>query len=197
MRKINFLVITESFVYKTGLRSLLEEMSFTGKIHYSEDLSQIGKSNADYIFVDSDIPDMKDLYKQVRSGDKEEWPVLIALTHHRKDNNLLSSGFFKHFLDLSQPKSEILHSLVEITKNNLPPNKATVREEKLSEREKSILRFVALGYTNKEIAEKLFISMHTVITHRKNITRKLGIKTVSGLTVYAILNQLIDMNNVG
>ncbi|MCD6201734.1 MAG: response regulator transcription factor [Bacteroidales bacterium] len=172
-------------------------MSVTGKIHYSEDLSQIEKSNADYIFVDTGLPDVQDLYKQVRSGHAEGWPVLIALTHHRKDKNLLSSGLFRHSLDLSQPKSEILHSLVEITKNNFSPNKASVREEKLSEREKSILRFVALGYTNKEIAEKLFISMHTVITHRKNITRKLGIKTVSGLTVYAILNQLIDMNSMG
>ncbi len=197
MRKINFLIITESFVYKTGIRFLLEEMYVTGKIHYSEDLSQIEKSNADYIFVDTDLPDVKDLYKQIRSGNEGVWPVLIALIHHRKDKDLVSSGIFRHFLDLSQSKSEILHALAEITKNSFPPDRAPVREEKLSEREKSILRFVALGYTNKEIAEKLFISMHTVITHRKNITRKLGIKTVSGLTVYAILNQLIDMNNVG
>jgi DNA-binding CsgD family transcriptional regulator len=51
---------------------------------------------------------------------------------------------------------------------------------------------VALGFTNKEIAERLFISTHTFITHRKNITRKIGIKTVSGLTVYALLNHLIE-----
>ena len=55
---------------------------------------------------------------------------------------------------------------------------------------------VARGLTNKEIAEDLFISTHTVITHRKNIVRKLGIKTVSGLTVYAILNKIIDMTDL-
>ncbi|HMM10932.1 MAG TPA: response regulator transcription factor [Bacteroidales bacterium] len=64
-------------------------------------------------------------------------------------------------------------------------------DQQLSERETEILRLVALGLTNIEISEKLFISVHTVMTHRKNITRKLGIKTVSGLTVYAILNKLI------
>ncbi len=66
----------------------------------------------------------------------------------------------------------------------------------LSERELSILKLVALGNTNNEIAERLFISTHTVMTHRKNITRKLGIKTVSGLTVYAILNQHIKMEEI-
>ena len=53
-----------------------------------------------------------------------------------------------------------------------------------------------MGYANKEIAEKLFISIHTVISHRKNITDKLGIKSISGLTVYAILNKLIDTENI-
>ncbi len=66
----------------------------------------------------------------------------------------------------------------------------------LSEREEIVLREVALGKTNKEIADNLCISAHTVITHRKNITRKLGIKTVSGLTVYAMLNNLIQIDEI-
>lgn len=65
-------------------------------------------------------------------------------------------------------------------------------ENELTHREKEILRQVAMGYSNKEIAEGLHISIHTVITHRKNITGKLGIKSISGLTVYAIINRLID-----
>jgi DNA-binding CsgD family transcriptional regulator len=66
----------------------------------------------------------------------------------------------------------------------------------LSEREKDVLQLVALGHSNKEIAEKLFISIHTVISHRKNITEKLGIKSISGLTVYAILNKMIDTEHI-
>ena len=72
---------------------------------------------------------------------------------------------------------------------------ADVREE-LSEREKEILVCVARGMLNKEIADQNNISIHTVISHRKNITRKIGIKTVAGLTVYAILNGLIDVNSI-
>ena len=68
--------------------------------------------------------------------------------------------------------------------------------EELSVREKEILVSVAKGKLNKEIADEYNISIYTVISHRKNITRKTGIKTVSGLTVYALLNNLIDLNTV-
>ncbi len=61
----------------------------------------------------------------------------------------------------------------------------------LSRRELEVLQLVACGYLNKEIADKLSISMHTVISHRQNITQKLQIKTVPGLTIYALLNDLI------
>jgi len=53
-----------------------------------------------------------------------------------------------------------------------------------------------MGKTNKEIAENLFISIHTVITHRKNITSKLGIKSISGLTVFAIINGFVSIEDV-
>ena len=68
--------------------------------------------------------------------------------------------------------------------------------EELSDREKEILVSVARGLLNKEIADRHNISINTVITHRKNITRKIGIKTVAGLTAYAILNNLIDINEI-
>ena len=62
----------------------------------------------------------------------------------------------------------------------------------LSDRERDVLVLVARGYTNKEIASELNISPHTVISHRKNIVHKTGIRSVAGLTVYAVLNKLID-----
>ena len=68
--------------------------------------------------------------------------------------------------------------------------------EELSAREKEILVCVAKGMLNKEIADYYNISVYTVITHRKNITRKTGIKTVAGLTVYALLNNLIDYSSI-
>ena len=66
----------------------------------------------------------------------------------------------------------------------------------LSDREKEIVKEIARGLTNKEIADKLFISVFTVTTHRKNITQKLGIKTIAGLTVYALMNRLISPEEI-
>lgn len=65
----------------------------------------------------------------------------------------------------------------------------------LTSREKEILVKVASGHSNKQIADQLNLSVHTVITHRKNITHKTGIKTIAGLTVYALLNNLITTPN--
>ena len=68
--------------------------------------------------------------------------------------------------------------------------------EELSEREKDVLIQVVKGLSNKEIADVLCISMHTVISHRKNIARKLNIHSTAGLTIYAIVNKLVDLNTL-
>ena len=69
-------------------------------------------------------------------------------------------------------------------------------EYALGDREKDIIRCVAKGKSNKEIAEELFISVHTVATHRRNISSKLGIHSAAGLTIFALINNLVDLNEV-
>lgn len=66
----------------------------------------------------------------------------------------------------------------------------------LSAREIEVLVLVTKGYINKEIADKLNIGLTTVISHRKNITEKLGIKSVSGLAIYAVMNGYIDADSI-
>lgn len=71
-----------------------------------------------------------------------------------------------------------------------------VETEQLSQREREIVICVVKGMTNKEIAEHLFLSIHTVNTHRRNIARKLEIHSAAGLTIYAIVNKLVDLSEV-
>lgn len=68
--------------------------------------------------------------------------------------------------------------------------------EELSDRERDVLIQVVRGLSNKEIADVLCISTHTVITHRKHITRKLNIHSTAGLTIYAIVNHLVDLSSL-
>lgn len=115
----------------------------------------------------------------ITSSNEEEHDFITDLTI-----DLLASGS-----TIQQTVSEILNS-----NGNQPP--VTQESSELTPREKDVLKLVASGNTNKEIADQLFISFHTVISHRKNITEKLGIKSISGLTVYAILNKLIDTDTI-
>lgn len=69
-------------------------------------------------------------------------------------------------------------------------------QDALSQREREIVICVVKGMTNKEIAEKLFLSIHTVITHRRNISKKLQIHSAAGLTIYAIVNKLVTLSDV-
>lgn len=69
-------------------------------------------------------------------------------------------------------------------------------QESLSQREKEIIICVVKGMTNKAIADKLFLSIHTVITHRRNIARKLQIHSPAGLTIYAIVNKLVELGDI-
>ena len=101
--------------------------------------------------------------------------------------------------DLFVPAVEILEEKVD-TQENLADNgtKGVAHTASLlSDREREIVHLVVCGLSNKQIAANLFISLNTVLTHRKNIARKLNIHSVAGLTIYAIVNKIVDINELG
>ena len=118
---------------------------------------------------------------------------IIALCHGAVDDELLHE--FDGVINLYDSPGRVHHKL----RQALEQTRTTAQPEgyELSEREREILVAVARGLTNREIADQYFISIHTVISHRKNITRKTGIKTIAGLTVYALLNNMISEADLG
>lgn len=89
-------------------------------------------------------------------------------------------------------KEDVLLNLIN-SQLDAPTEKAEERTA-LSPREENVVTLVAKGLTNKEIAAKLSLSIHTVITHRRNIAKKLQIHSPSGLTIYAITNKLVSID---
>ena len=79
---------------------------------------------------------------------------------------------------------------------NLPPMPQMLQQKILSDRELEVLALIVQGYINKEIADKLNIGLTTVITHRKNIMDKLGMKSVSALTIYAVMHGYVDIHQI-
>lgn len=96
------------------------------------------------------------------------------------------------------PQETLIEQLQQIftTENAAGTSGNSEGNKELSSREIDVLKLIVKGITNKEIADKLNISLNTVLTHRKNITAKLGIKTVSGLTFYAIMNGIISGDDI-
>lgn len=91
---------------------------------------------------------------------------------------------------------KILEAISEVGLNldNIEREYLDCEAVSLSERESEIIKLIAEGYTNGRIAEKLFISDHTVTTHRKNIMKKLGVRNTAGIVLYAVKTELVSPN---
>lgn len=109
-------------------------------------------------------------------------------------------------LNICQDEQHIAKSIVMLRSMGHPSHPAKMHGKKeeqppteqalLSAREQEVLVLLVRGLINKEIADRLCISLTTVITHRKNITEKLGIKSLSGLTIYAIMQGLVEVDSI-
>jgi DNA-binding NarL/FixJ family response regulator len=127
---------------------------------------------------------------------KSEYPkmTLIALVYQYVEPSLLK--LFHGTLDIRDSKNFIDEKIDDIYASVNIDEPQNENSYELSKRETSVLILIAKGLMNKEIADKLNISIHTVISHRKNITRKTNIKSAAGLAMYALMNNLIEEGNL-
>ena len=123
----------------------------------------------------------------------------IVLTPSRSASASLS-GF--HSICTNQPEPMLIHQLLMLQQHahaggrNMPPMPQILQQNVLTAREIEVMVLIVQGYINKEIADRLSIALSTVITHRKNIMEKLGVKSVSALTIYAVMHGYIDINTI-
>lgn len=186
------LVAETSYLVRKGLVSLLEQTEGV------TELKAAGHPDTIVLTIKEYSPDILLLNSAIQ----------LPMSHSELISVLHNKARIIYIINTPLPEDGPIHQIsVFDTKNKLTEkishhlkqyetNEEKEEGEDLTPREKLILKHVALGFTNKEIATKLFISTHTVISHRKNITRKLDIKTVSGLTVYSLINGIIKMEDI-
>ena len=110
------------------------------------------------------------------------------------------SGF--QSLCVNVPEHQLVLSMLSLHQHahgrgeHMPPLPETQQRKILSDREIEVMSLIVQGYINKEIADRLHIGLATVITHRRNIMDKLGLKSVSALTIYAVTHGYVDINKI-
>ena len=181
--KKRLLIVEPAEVIVEGLRAVLDESRF--KILDTESSTdnleeRIAMSRPDILLINPT------LLGNPRHLHVERPLAMVALVYQYVERDLLKQ--YDAVVDIRDSRAVIIDTLAqaapgeeEVAKNNY----------ELTKRETAVLVQLAQGKTNKEIADALNVSVHTVISHRKNITHKTGIKSVAGLTVYAMLNNLI------
>jgi len=123
----------------------------------------------------------------------------IVLTLSVNDASQLSDF---HSLYINQPENLLVRDILALQQHahakgkNLPKMPKILQQKILSDREIEVMSYIVQGHTNKEIADILNVSLATIITHRKNIMDKLGMKSVSALTIYAVMHGYVDINKI-
>ncbi len=188
------IIIHSSEIIRKGLAAILRSF-FAVEILQLEDIQDLHSyreiENRSLVIIFNNADWHK--HEQIKNLENSNQVKLIFF-NNLKDNKPYNN-FCEQWINLDTTGLEIQQTISDCWNTNEKSSRPPESDE-LTTREKEVLRLVALGHSNKIIADKLFISIHTVISHRKNISEKTGIKSISGLTVYAILNNLIDTKTI-
>ena len=194
---IKLVIADNSPIVRSGLIAVLRHIPGL-KIQPYEVQTQSSLQN--YIFMhEPDLVIVNPIFdgwfdiKAFKAGLKKTSIKFMALLSAVIDSAVLKdyNDSFTIYDDVEQISTKIAKLLSEASDKD-----QSAENENLSQREKEIIVGVVKGLTNKEIADKLCLSIHTVITHRRNVSRKLQIHSPAGLTIFAIVNGLVELNDI-
>lgn len=191
---IKIVIAENSLILRSGISAVLKRLS-----DYTFSINEVSNMDAFMLFSRLHRPEIAIInplflgcvsianYKRDNPDTK-----VVALVSGYFDNKTLadfdgSISIFDDLVTVNDTISSVLH--IEEDDDN-------IETEQLSQREKEIIGCVVKGLTNKAIAEKLSISIHTVITHRRNISKKLQIHSSAGLAIYAIVNKIVEIQDI-
>ena len=185
-------IIEPSDIIVEGLKSILgesDDFNILAPLHDAVGLSErLPALSPDMLLVNPTVMGVhaRQSLSSIQSA-RPNMPV-VALVYEYVEPGLLQA--FDGVVDIRMPRNKVAAELRSCLKEADAGSHDQVENYELSDRETDVLVLVAKGLSSKEIADSLNISVHTVNSHRKNITRKTGIKSVAGLAVYAMLHNL-------
>ncbi len=189
-------IVDSNTLASLGLKQLLLNVMPIMTVDTFGSFSELESSNSDtyfHYFVAMDIVLRNRTFFTTRKR------KTIVLTLSLNDSAQLTDF---HSLFINQPEHALVRALLTLQQHahgdgrNMPPMPQILQQKILSDREIEVMSLIVQGYINKEIADRLNIGLSTVITHRKNIMEKLGMKSVSALTIYAVMHGYVDINNI-
>lgn len=218
MGLIKIIIVDDHKIIRVGLRGLLEreqDIEIMGEAENADAVMTIlATQHTDVVLMDIDLGDSDGIMTTRRI--KELYPSIhiLGLTMHEESNyiiKMLEAGASGYLLKnagreellaaihtvakgdsyFSQKVSATLLQAITRQKETLADPEKPLIQSSLSEREIEVLRLIAQEYSNGEIADKLFISIRTVDTHRRNLLEKLHVKNTVGLVKYAIKKGII------
>lgn len=193
-RNLHILIIEPSSIIYEGLSTILgnSEDSFNlSRIDSIEEISNfVVRKPVDILIVNPGlIRNAPKSFNAIRGVLPQA--KIIGIVYSLFDQHLLSE--FDELINIYEPPETVIALMQRIAIQS-HGDELGHPQEKLSERETDVLKLLTQGNSNKEIADQLNISTHTVISHRKNISQKTGIKSVSGLTIYAVVKNIITLD---
>lgn len=191
---IKIVIAENSLILRSGISAVLKRLS-----DYTFSINEVSNMDAFMLFSRLHRPEIAIINPLFLVG--------VSIANYKRDNPdtkvvALVSGYFDNktladfdgsisIFDDLDTVNDTISSVLHIEEDD-----DNIETEQLSQREKEIIGCVVKGLTNKAIAEKLSISIHTVITHRRNISKKLQIHSSAGLAIYAIVNKIVEIQDI-
>lgn len=191
---IKIVIAENSLILRSGISAVLKRLS-----DYTFSINEVSNMDAFMLFSRLHRPEIAIINPLFLGG--------VSIANYKRDNPdtkvvALVSGYFDNktladfdgsisIFDDLDTINDTISSVLHIEEDD-----DNIETEQLSQREKEIIGCVVKGLTNKAIAEKLSISIHTVITHRRNISKKLQIHSSAGLAIYAIVNKIVEIQDI-
>lgn len=193
-RPLRITIAESSEIIRRGLVATLKSIgTLQAEVHEVPEAEQLrsslGWQQPDILIINPAMLSVLSL-QQIRKDGAAQNVKCIALQTSLSDASVTRS--FDEVFSIYDSGEQIGDKLARL----LGRGETDKRHESLSQREKEVIVCVVKGMTNKQIADKLCLSAHTVVTHRRNISAKLDIHSTAGLTIYAIVNKLVELDEI-